>query len=122
MKKTQIGKGLIFLLLVSICFLGFKTYQKPDTAKSVKSHLINSGDMQRGRHYLFWDHGSAASIVQFDRMDGDIIHTTFSITPPQFLFSRNAPFTVNEAGDIQLASGQEIAHLRRSIKAGRYVP
>jgi hypothetical protein len=122
MKKTQIGRGLIFLLLVSICFLGFKSYQKIDTAKSNISQLINSGDMQQGRHYLFWDHGSAVSVVKFDRTDGDMIYTTFSITPSQSLFSRNAPFTLDEAGDIQPASGQEIAHLRRSINAGRYVP
>lgn len=78
--------------------------------------------MQHGGHYLFWDHGSSTSIVQFDRMDGDIIYTTFSITPPQSLFARDGSFTVDEAGDIQRASGQEIAHLRRSINAGRYVP
>ena len=107
---------------VSICFLGFKSSQKADTAKSVRSQLIHSGDMQQGRHYLFWDHGNGASIVQFDRMDGDIIYTTFSITPSQSLFNRNAPFTVDDAGDIQQASGQEIAHLKRSIHAGRYVP
>jgi hypothetical protein len=122
MKKTKIGKGLIILLLVCICVLGFNTSQKADTAKSARSQLINPGDMQHGGHYLFWDHGSGVSIAQVDKTDNDIIYTKFSITPSQSLFTRDVPFTVYEAGDIQPANGQDIAHLRRSINAGRYVP
>jgi hypothetical protein len=126
MKKTLIGRGLLILLLVSICTLGFvsSTSRKADTAKSAsaKFQYTDPEDMVQGGYYYFWDHGSGASVAQFDRMENGDIYTTNSITPQQSLFSTNKIFTVYEAGNIQLAGLTQILHLLRCILAGIYVP
>jgi hypothetical protein len=122
MKMTQIGKGLIILLLVSICTLGFKSSQKADAPKSVRTQYINPEDMEQGQYYYFWDHGSGASVAQYDRMENGNIYTTNAITPLQLLLSHNAVFTVYEAGNIQLASALEIIHLQLCVLLGHYVP
>lgn len=121
MKKAQVGRGLLILLLVSTCVLGFISFKKADAAKSARSQLIDPEDMVQGDIYFFADHGNGME-VQFDRIDKGIIYTTFCITPSQSLFSRNAPVTVYDAGDIRLATAGEIAHLQRCVTADKYVP
>jgi hypothetical protein len=131
MKKTQIGRGLLILLLLSICTFGFKSVGKADTIKSTSAQYIDSEDrvqyidpedMVQGGYYFFWDHGSGASVAQYDRMENGDIYTTNSITPQQSLFSTGKIFTVYEAGNIQLASVAQILHLLRCILAGVFVP
>jgi hypothetical protein len=122
MKKTKVRRGLVVLILISICILGFNFSHKSYSSKSGRTHLVSPGDLQPGRHYLFWDHGAGVSIVQFSRREGDNLYTNFAINPSQASFSQGVPFTTYDAGDIQRANGQEIAQLHRSINAGRYVP
>jgi len=122
MKKTHFGRGIILLLLISICTLGFNSTPKTNSVKSSTLQLINPEDMQQGGYYYFWDHGSGASVAQFDRMENDNIYTTYSITPLQLLFSQNAVFSVYDAGDIQPASLLQILHLQQCILLGRYIP
>jgi hypothetical protein len=124
MKKKYFGSGLLILLLVSVGVLGFISSRKADTAKSAKFQLIDPEDMVQGEIYFFADHGNGMSVVEFDRLDKGTgtIYSTFSITPLQSLFSRNAPGTVYAAGDIRLATSGEIAHLQQCIIADRYIP
>jgi hypothetical protein len=122
MKKTHIGRGLLILLLVSVCVLGFVTSRKADTAKSTKSQFIDPEEMIRGHYYILWDHGAGVYKVQFDRLDKGIIYSTFSIRPSQTLFSRDASCTVYDAGNIQEASATDIAHVQRCVNAGSYTP
>lgn len=121
MKKTQIGRGLMILLLVSICCFGFIGSEKPPTAKSVSTQFIDPENLQRGAYYFFWDHGSGAMVVQFDRYENGTIYNNYSITPQQSLYSQNSSCTVYDAGNIQLASLTQILHLLRCILAGLYV-
>jgi hypothetical protein len=122
MKKTHIGRGLLILLLASVCVLGFISSKKADTATSTRAHLIDPEDMVQGRYYILWDHGSGIFKVQFDHTDKGIIYSTFSIRPSQSSFSRNASCTVYDAGDIEEASASDIAHIQRCISSGRYIP
>lgn len=122
MKKTHIGIGLLILLSVSVCVLGFISSRKADTATSAKVQFIDPEDMVPGEIYFFTDHGSGMSVVQFDRMERGAIYSTFSITPSQASFARDLPFTVFDAGNIRLANAGEIIHLHRCIVAGRYIP
>ena len=121
MKKTHIGKGLLILLLVSIIALGFISSGKTDTAKSVTALYIDPEDMVQGGYYYFWDHGSGAMVVQYDRYENGTIYNTYSMTPQQSLFSQNSSCTVYEAGNIQLPGLGDILHLLRCILAGVYV-
>lgn len=121
MKKSIIGRGLIFLLLVSFCAFGFKSAGKAEAPKSAKILFTDPEDMVQGGYYYFWDHGSGASVAQYDRMENDNIYTTYSITPAQLLFSQNKVFTLYEAGNIDPANLLQIAHLLRCILAGVYV-
>jgi hypothetical protein len=122
MRKTRIGRGLLILLLVSICTLGFNPSGKADVAKSARAQYIDPEDMVQGGYYYFWDHGSGAMVVQYDRMENGTIYNTYSITPQQSLFASNSSCTVYDAGNIQLASITQILHLLRCILAGIYVP
>ncbi|MEO8404805.1 MAG: hypothetical protein ABI480_09425 [Chitinophagaceae bacterium] len=122
MKKTHIGRGLLILLLVSICTFGFIPSGKADITKSATTQFIDPEDMVQGVYYFYWDHGSGAMVAQFDRYDNGTIYNTYSITPQQSLFSHNTSCTVYDAGNIQLASVAEILHLLRCILAGIYTP
>ena len=124
MKKTHVGRGLIILLLISVCVLGFVTSRKANTVKptSVKSQFIDPEEMVRGQYYIIWDHGSGIFKVQFDRLDKGIIYSYFSIRPSQLRYAVDDPITVVDAGNISAASAAEIAHVQRCINAGSYVP
>jgi hypothetical protein len=122
MKKTQIGRGLIILLLVSICSFGFINSRKADTPKSATTQFIDPENMQQGAFYYYWDHGSGAMVAQFDRYENGTLYNNYSITPQQSLFSQNSSCTLYQAGNIQLASLAEILHLLRCIIAGIFVP
>lgn len=126
MKKTHVVRGLLLLLLVSVCALGFvsSNFRKTDTAKSAsaKSQFIDPENMVQGGYYLLWDHGSGAMVVQFDRVENGNIYSTSSMTPSQSLFSHNASCTIYDAGNIQLAGLADILHLLRCILAGIFVP
>lgn len=122
MKHIHIGRGLLVLLLVSFFTFGFISSGNTDTAKSTQSLFIDPEDMQQGGYYYFWDHGSGAMVVQFDRMENDTIYSTYSMTPQQSKFSSNSSCTVYDAGNIGLPSLADILHLLRCILAGIFVP
>lgn len=122
MKKTHIGKGLLFLLLFSIFVLGFETSGKADTAVSATTLYIDPEDMEHGQYYYYWDHGSGAMVAQFDRYDNGTIYNTYSITPQQSLYTPNSSCTVEQAGNITFATLTQILHLLRCILAGIFVP
>jgi hypothetical protein len=127
MKKKQILRGLLMLLLVSFCVLGFRSSQKAEVAQSAKSvqstqvAYINPEDMVPGGYYYYWDHGSGAMVAQYDRTENGNIYNTYSITPAQLLFSQNSVISISDAGNIQLATVGQIAQLLRCILAGIYV-
>jgi hypothetical protein len=137
MKKTHVGRGLLILLLVSVCVLGFVTSRKADATKSVQSvqliepaqsaesakvQYIDPEDMQQGGYYMLWDHGSGVSVVQYDRTENGNIYSTYSMKPSQSLFATNTSCTIYDAGNISLAGLLDIAHLLRCILAGVFVP
>ena len=128
MKKTRfIRRGLVILLLVSVCAFGFgsSTSRKAvNTTQSTpaKSQFIDPEDMVQGGYYLLWDHGSGVMVVQYDRTENDNIYSTYSMTPSQSLFSQNASCTIYNAGNITLAGLGDILHLLRCILAGVFVP
>jgi hypothetical protein len=128
MKKKLIGRGLLILLLVSICSLGFMPSEKADTAKSATIQFMDPENMQHGGYYYYWDHGSGAQIAQFDRYESGsdynsgTIYNIYSITPGQSLFTQNGSISVYDAGNISLASVFQILHLLRCIIAGIFVP
>lgn len=124
MKKTHIGRGLVILLLISICVVGFvsSTPRKAEIAESAKSQLIDPEDMVEGGYYVLWDHGSGLMVVQYDKTENDVIYSKYSMTPSQSLFTPNASCTVYDAGEIQLAGLLQILHLLRCILAGVFVP
>jgi hypothetical protein len=129
MKKTLIGRGLLILLLVSICTLGFIPSKKADTAKSATTLFIDPENMQHGGYYYYWDHGSGAMIAQFDRYESSsinknsgTIYNIYSISPNLSLFTQNGSVSVYDAGNISLASVFQILHLLRCIVAGIFVP
>jgi hypothetical protein len=124
------------LLLVSFCVLGFQTSKKAEIARSVepakpaksaqfaqsaKVAYIDPEDMVQGGYYYYWDHGSGAMVAQYDRTENGNIYNYYSITPAQLLFSQNSVITVEDAGNITLATLGQIAQLLRSILAGLYV-
>ena len=123
MKKSFTGRGLLILLLVSICTFGFIPPEKADTTKSAKTTLyINPEDLVQGGFYYYWDHGSGAMVAQFDRYESGTIYNSYSITPLQSLFIQNGSTTVYDAGNITLAGLGDILHLLRCILAGIFVP
>ena len=126
MKKSHIGRGLLVLLLASVCVLGFvsSTALKADTAKSssTKSQFIEPVDMVQGGYYLLWDHGSGVSVVQYDRTENGNIYSTYAMKPSQSLFATNTSCTIYDAGNIELAGLFDILHLLRCIVAGIFVP
>ena len=125
MKKTRIGRGLIMLLLVSFCTLGFnssKTVEKAKPTKSAQFAYINPEDLVQGGYYYYWDHGSGAIVAQYDRTENGTIYNFYSITPAQLLFTPNSSITLNDAGNITLATLGQITQLLRSILAGIFVP
>jgi hypothetical protein len=122
MKKKHIGRLLAALLLVSICVFGFISSGKADFATSSDPPFIDPEDMVQGEYYFFWDHGSGASVVQHERLESDVIYSSYAITPSQSSFAANSQRTVNAAGNIQAASLGQIMHLQRCKNAGAYVP
>jgi len=124
MKKTHIARGLVILLLASVCIFGFISFKKTDSAKSNSTAIqfIDPEEMVRGQYYIIWDHGSGIFKVQFDRLDKGVIYSYFSIRPSQSRYAVDDPITVVDAGNISAASAAEIAHVQRCISAGSYVP
>jgi hypothetical protein len=124
MKKTNIGRGLIMLLLVSVCTLGFNSSKKAETekiTKSAKFQYLDSDDMVQGGYYYYWDHGSGAQVAQYDRTENGTIYNYYSITPAQLLFTPNSSISIEDAGNISYATLSQIAQLLRCILAGIYV-
>jgi hypothetical protein len=124
MKKSNISRGLLMLLLISICALGFQSSErtvKTDIAQSAKTLFLAPEDMQRGQYYYYWDHGSGAMVAQYDRQENGTIYNTHSITPAQGLYQQNSSITLEDAGNITLATLTQILHLVRCIVAGIFV-
>jgi hypothetical protein len=124
MKKSNISRGLIMLLLVSICALSFQSSEravKTDTVQSAKPLFIDPENMQQGGYYYYWDHGSGAMVAQYDRYENGTIYNTNSITPAQGIYSQNSSISVYDAGNITVATLSQILHLLRCILAGLFV-
>jgi len=127
MKKSNIGKGLIMLLLVSFCVFGFQSPKNAGVTKTVqaakpgKFEYIALTDLTQGGYYYYWDHGSGAMVAQYDRTENGVIYNYYSITPAQLLYEVNSTISLEDAGNIQAASLLQIAQLLRCILAGVYV-
>jgi hypothetical protein len=133
MKKQQIVRGLLMLMLVSFCALGFRSSKKAEIAQpvnpvkstklanSAQAAYINPEDMVQGGYYYYWDHGSGAMVAQYDRTENGNIYNFYSITPAQLLYSQNSVISISDAGNITVATLAQIAQLLRSILAGLYV-
>ena len=127
MKKSNIGKGLIMLLLVSFCVFGFQSPKNAGVTKAVqaakpgKFEYIALTDLTQGGYYYYWDHGSGAMVAQYDRTENGTIYNYYSITPAQLLYQVNSTISTDDAGNIQVASLLQIAQLLRCILAGLYV-
>ena len=127
MKKSNIGRGLLMLLLVSFCVFGFQSPKKAEAGKSLgaakpgKFAYIDPSDMVQGGYYYYWDHGSGAMVAQYDRTENGTIYNYYSITPAQLLYQVNSTISTDDAGNIQVASLLQIAQLLRCILAGLYV-
>jgi hypothetical protein len=127
MKKSNIGMGLVMLLLVSFCVFGFQSPKKVDAtkvglaAKPGNFAYIGAADLTNGGYYYYWDHGSGAMVAQYDRTENGVIYNYYSITPAQLLYEVNSTISLEDAGNIQAASLLQIAQLLRCILAGLYV-
>jgi len=127
MKKSNIGMGLIMLLLVSFCVFGFQSPKKATVSKSGQAAkpgnfaYISTTDLSNGGYYYYWDHGSGAMVAQYDRTENGVIYNYYSITPAALLYEVNSTISVEDAGNIQPASLLQIAQLLRCILAGVYV-
>lgn len=123
MKKTRIGRGLVMLLLISVCIFGFQSPKKATPAKSVTTlAYINPEDLVQGAYYYYWDHGSGAMVAQYDRTENGTIYNYYSITPAQLLFTPNSTISIEDAGNITFATLGQITQLLRCILAGIFVP
>ena len=125
LRYLHIGKRLSVLFLIAFCFLAFMAAREVNNRQSASPvKFINPEDMVQGEMYYFADHGNGMSVVQFAALDNKgNISTTFSITPTQSLFSRAGLWgTVDDAGDIRVATQAEITHLHQCIIADAYVP
>ena len=123
MKKTNIARGLVMLLVASICIFGFQSPKKASIAKTASIQAyINPEDMVQGGYYYYWDHGSGAMVAQYDRTENGTIYNYWSITPALLLLQQNSTITLEEAGNITNATLAQISQLLRSILAGIFVP
>ena len=128
MKKSNIGMGLMMLLLVSFCVFGFQSPKKAGVVKSIGAAAkpgnfakLDLSDLTQGGYYYYWDHGSGAMVAQYDRTENGVIYNYYSITPAQLLYQVNSTISVEDAGNITVATLGQIAQLLRCILAGLYV-
>jgi hypothetical protein len=121
--RLHVGRRFSIIAVIGVCFLCFTPPSGKTNIEHQKIVSIDPGDMIQNDFYYFSDHGSGLAVAQFDRMDGNNIHTFASIQPLLLSFTGAGLWgTVDDAGSIREATTAEIVHLLLCIVAGQYIP
>lgn len=115
------GRRRLLIALFSICFICFMAFSQASKTNTPKSLTI--AELEQDEIYYFADHGNGMSVAKYDRTEGENIYTNGSIKPLQLSYQPPGLWgTIEEAGDIRLATLLERIQLLLSIVAGVFVP